>query len=94
MARTIKTGTVVSTKCSKTITVLVEFRKKHPLYKKTVRVHRKFMAHDEHEQAKLGDVVRIEESRPLSARKRWILMNITTHSQQTTDAAKSKAGES
>lgn len=92
MPRTIKTGTVVSTKCSKTITVQVEFRKKHPLYKKTVRVRRKFMAHDESELAKVGDVVRIEESRPLSARKRWILMNVVTHGIQSVESTR-KVGD-
>ncbi|MFA7056908.1 MAG: 30S ribosomal protein S17 [Candidatus Cloacimonadales bacterium] len=72
-----KAGVVVSDKMDKTIVVLVERQFTHPLYKKTVRVHNKFMAHDESNQAEIGDKVIIEEFRPLSRRKRWNLRTIT-----------------
>ncbi|MFA9452623.1 MAG: 30S ribosomal protein S17 [Candidatus Aminicenantaceae bacterium] len=69
--KTSKVGTVVGTKMKKTVTVLVERQVRHPLYKKIVRKQKKFLAHDEYEKCKLGDVVKIVETRPLSARKRW-----------------------
>ncbi|HNX38336.1 MAG TPA: 30S ribosomal protein S17 [Candidatus Cloacimonadota bacterium] len=72
----IKQGIVVSDKNDKTIVVRVERQFIHPLYKKTVRRHKKFMAHDETNDAHTGDVVQIMESRPLSARKRWTLHKI------------------
>ena len=74
--KTIKQGIVVSDKNEKTIVVRVERQFIHPLYKKTVRRHKKFMAHDETNEAQTGDVVQIEESRPMSARKRWTLHKI------------------
>jgi len=69
-------GTVVSDKMQKTIVVKVERRVRHPLYKKVIRKFKKFYAHDEREEAKVGDVVRIEECRPLSRLKRWRLVEI------------------
>jgi len=69
--KTSKVGTVVGTKMKKTVMVLVERQVRHPLYKKIVRKRKKFLAHDEYEKCKLGDVVKIVETRPLSARKRW-----------------------
>jgi small subunit ribosomal protein S17 len=69
-------GTVVSDKMQKTITVLVEARLQHPRYKKYVLHRKKFYAHDEKEEAGVGDVVRIRETRPLSKRKRWRLVEI------------------
>ena len=69
--KTTKVGTVVGTKMKKTVTVLVERQVRHPLYKKIVKKRKKFLAHDEYEKCKLGDVVKIVETRPLSARKRW-----------------------
>ncbi|MGB2908742.1 MAG: 30S ribosomal protein S17 [Candidatus Aminicenantaceae bacterium] len=69
--KTSKVGTVVGTKMKKTVTVLVERQVRHPLYKKIVKKQKKFLAHDEYEKCKLGDVVKIVETRPLSARKRW-----------------------
>lgn len=69
-------GIVVSDKNDKTIVVKVERQFIHPLYKKTVRRHKKFMAHDENNEAQEGDVVQIAENRPMSARKRWILHKI------------------
>lgn len=72
-----KAGIVVSDKMDKTIVVNVERQFTHPLYKKTVRVHKKFMAHDENNEAQIGDKVIIEEYRPLSRKKRWNLREIT-----------------
>ena len=73
MPRKVKVGTVVSDKSAKTIVVEVHRRKLHPRYRKYIRVRNRFMAHDEQETANVGDTVRIIESRPLSARKRWVL---------------------
>jgi small subunit ribosomal protein S17 len=75
MARTI-TGTVVSDKADKTIVISVAERKTHPLYKKQYTVNTKFMAHDENNEAKVGDKVVIIEGRPLSARKRFNLQKV------------------
>ncbi len=72
----IKQGIVVSDKNDKTIVVKVERQFIHPLYKKTVRRHKKFMAHDEMNDAQEGDTVQIMEYRPMSASKRWILHKI------------------
>lgn len=69
-------GKVVSNKCDKTITVLVERRVKHPLYGKYVKKSKKFMAHDEANACNQGDLVKIMETRPLSKRKRWSLADI------------------
>jgi small subunit ribosomal protein S17 len=69
-------GRVISDKMQKTITVLVETRVQHPRYKKHIRRRTKFYAHDEREEAKVGDVVRIRETRPLSKLKRWRLVEI------------------
>lgn len=71
-----KVGQVVSTKMSKTIVVEVTRRVSHPLYKRIVQQRKKFYAHDETEQAKAGDIVRIVEARPLSKLKRWALEGI------------------
>jgi len=76
----IKQGIVVSDKNDKTIVVSVERQFIHPLYKKTVRRHKKFMAHDENNSAHEGDIVQIMESRPLSAQKRWTLHKIVERS--------------
>ncbi|WP_067621091.1 30S ribosomal protein S17 [Alicyclobacillus acidiphilus] len=69
-------GKVVSDKMDKTIVVAVEENIKHPLYAKTVRRTKKFKAHDEANEAKIGDTVRIMETRPLSKDKRWRLVEI------------------
>jgi small subunit ribosomal protein S17 len=69
-------GIVVSDKADKTIVVKVERQIAHPLYKKYYKRSKKFMAHDERNEAKEGDKVRIQESRPLSAKKRWALIEI------------------
>lgn len=68
-----KVGQVVSTKMAKTIVVEVTRRVQHKMYKRIVQQRKKFYAHDENATAKLGDVVRIVESRPLSKLKRWTL---------------------
>src|SRR5271169_4723988 len=75
-----KVGQVVSTKMQKTIVVAVEMRKPHAKYKRIVRSTKKFYAHDEQSSARLGDVVRIRETRPLSKLKRWSLEEIVRRS--------------
>lgn len=70
------TGLVVSDKCDKTVTVLVERRVKHPVYGKFVRKSTKFHAHDEANDAGLGDTVTIEECRPISKQKSWRLVRV------------------
>ncbi|MDQ0256015.1 small subunit ribosomal protein S17 [Evansella vedderi] len=70
------TGRVVSDKMDKTITVLVETYKMHPLYGKRVKYSKKFKAHDENNTAKLNDIVRIMETRPLSKDKRFRLVEV------------------
>ncbi len=71
-----RVGVVVSNKMTKSISVKVERRLRHPLYGKSVKMSKKFMAHDENNDAKIGDVVRITETRPLSKNKRWRLVEI------------------
>ncbi|OGN92236.1 MAG: 30S ribosomal protein S17 [Chloroflexi bacterium RBG_13_48_17] len=66
-----RTGTVISDKMDKTVVVLVESLRRHPLYKKVVRHTSKFKAHDEANACKVGDVVKIIETRPLSKEKCW-----------------------
>ena len=74
--RKTKVGRVVSDKMDKTIVVSVERLTRHPLYKRVVRASSKFAAHDELNSARVGDTVRIEESRPLSRTKRWRLVEV------------------
>ncbi|KAB8127637.1 30S ribosomal protein S17 [Gracilibacillus oryzae] len=74
--RKVYTGRVVSDKMDKTITVLVETYKFHKLYGKRVKYSKKFKAHDENNQAKIGDIVNIMETRPLSATKRFRLVEV------------------
>ncbi len=71
-----KIGVVTSDKMSKTITVRVETVKQHPLYKKTIRRSKKYKCHDENNDARTGDVVKMVECRPLSKDKRWNLVEI------------------
>ncbi len=78
MARTL-VGTVSSVAPNKTITIVVNTRKTHPLYKKQYTVSKKFMAHDEENSCKVGDRVSIIETRPISARKRFKLEKILEH---------------
>ena len=74
MPKRILQGVVVSDKNAKTVVVQVERRYTHPLFKKTVRRSKKFHAHDEEETFKVGDLVFIEESRPISKNKRWVVL--------------------
>ncbi len=74
--RKVYRGTVVSDKMDKTITVVVETKKTHPLYGKRVKYSKKFKAHDENNEANIGDKVVIMETRPLSATKRFRLVKI------------------
>ena len=76
--RKVKEGVVLSNKMDKTVVVVVETQKTHPLYKKTVRVRKKYKAHDENNACKVGDRVRIVETRPLSKEKRWRVVEIIT----------------
>ena len=75
-----KVGLVVSTKMQKTIVVEIEMRKAHPKYKRVLKSNKKFYAHDEQNSARVGDVVRIREVRPLSKLKRWSLEEIVRRS--------------
>ena len=74
MPKRVLQGVVVSDKNTKTVVVQVERRYTHPLLKKTVRRTKKFHAHDEEDTFKVGDIVRIEESKPISKNKRWVVL--------------------
>lgn len=74
--RKVREGVVVSDKMEKTVVVKIEELKAHPVYKKVVRVSRRLKAHDETNQCKQGDRVRIMETRPLSKDKRWRVLEI------------------
>ena len=74
--RKARVGRVISDKADKSIVVRVDRRMKHPLYSKTVGTFSKYYAHDEKNEANIGDVVKIMETRPLSATKRWRLVEI------------------
>ncbi|ABY35587.1 MULTISPECIES: 30S ribosomal protein S17 [Chloroflexus] len=74
--KTTKVGRVVSDKMNKTVVVAVDYLKPHPLYRKIIRRTKKFHAHDEENVCKVGDTVRIEETRPLSRTKRWRVVEI------------------
>jgi len=71
-------GRVVSDRMDKTVVVAVETPKRHPLYKKTIKGVVKYKAHDENNECRLGDIVRIVETRPLSRQKRWRVAEIIT----------------
>jgi small subunit ribosomal protein S17 len=74
MPRRVLTGRVISDKMDKTVTVLVDRRVMHPLYKKFIRRSKHYAAHDEQNTCKVGDVVRIEECRPISKHKTWLVI--------------------
>lgn len=74
--RKTRVGTVVSDKMDKTVVVAVESFKRHPLYGRTMRRTKKFHAHDEENACRVGDVVRIMETRPLSRKKRWRVVSV------------------
>jgi len=82
-----RVGEVVSNKMTKTIVVKVERRFPHPRYKKIVTAFKKFYAHDEKNEAKIGDRVRIEETRPLSKTKCWRLVEVVEKAVQETSVA-------
>jgi small subunit ribosomal protein S17 len=84
-------GTVVSDKMQKTVVVSVERKKKHRLYHKVVTVTDRYKAHDDKDACKLGDVVRIEEARPMSKDKRWRVIEILTRG-DVADVAPSTIG--
>jgi len=71
-----RVGVVVSNKMQKSIVVAIERKEKHPMYGKFTKKTTKFMAHDENQECKIGDTVKIMETRPLSANKRWRLVSI------------------
>ena len=85
--RKVRVGEVVSNKMAKTIVVRVERRFPHPQFKKIITSYKKFYAHDEKAEAKVGDTVRIEESRPLSKLKRWRLVEVVERNVVETVAA-------
>lgn len=82
-----RVGEVVSNRMAKTIVVRVERRFPHPQFKKIVTAYKKFYAHDEKGEAKVGDTVRIEETRPLSKLKRWRLVEVVERAVQETPVA-------
>ena len=82
-----RVGEVVSNKMTKTIVVRVERRFRHPQFKKVVTSYKKFYAHDEKNEAKVGDRVRIQETRPMSKTKAWRLVGIVDRSAQTAPVA-------
>lgn len=82
-----KVGRVVSNKMDKTVVVAVDYLRPHPIYRKTVRKTNKFYAHDEDNNCQVGDVVRIEETRPLSKLKRWRVVEVVGAPKKTIPAA-------
>ena len=76
--RKVRTGRVLSNKMDKTVVVVVETTKHHPLYKKTIRKSAKYKAHDASNECSEGDIVRIVETRPLSREKRWRVAEVIT----------------
>jgi small subunit ribosomal protein S17 len=87
LRRKTKVGVVVSAKMAKTIIVEVGRFREHPLYKKMIRLRKRFAAHDEAGEAKAGDLVRIQESRPFSATKRWRLVEVISRAGEAGAAA-------
>ncbi len=77
-----KIGVVTTAKMEKTVVVSVERQYTHPFYKKVVRRSNKFLAHDEKKECRVGDAVRIEETRPLSRRKRWRVVEVVSRAPQ------------
>ena len=89
--RKAREGRVVSDKMDKTVVVLVEMRKVHPLYKKAIRVSKKYKAHDESNACKVGDTVRIVETRPLSKEKNWRVAGIISKKDMVESRPQQKA---
>jgi len=88
--RKVREGLVVSDKMDKTIVVAVESRKVHPLYKKAIRVTTKYKAHDENNACKIGDKVKIVETRPLSKEKSWRVAEIMSKKEMVETRPKKK----
>jgi len=88
--RKVREGLVVSDKMDKTVVVAVETRKVHPLYKKAIRVTKKYKAHDENNACKIGDKVKIVETRPLSKEKSWRVMEIISKKEMVKTRPKKK----
>jgi small subunit ribosomal protein S17 len=88
--RKIREGVVVSDKMGKTVVVAVESRRIHPLYKKGIRIVRRYKAHDENKACKIGDKVKIIETRPLSKEKNWRVMEIISKKETVRTRAKKK----
>lgn len=86
-------GRVVSDKMDKTVTVLIERRKMHRVYKKVVATSRKILAHDESNSVPVGAVVRVVESKPLSRRKRWVVEEIVSQPEEYEEPEAIYAGE-
>jgi len=88
-----KTGVVSGKNMKKTVSVIVERQIRHPLYKKIVREKKRFLAHDEYEKCKIGDTVKIVQTRPMSKLKRWRVQEIVSLSpNETVKEAKEKKG--
>jgi small subunit ribosomal protein S17 len=83
MAKKERIGIVASTKTEKTVVVIVQIRYQHPKYSKTILKTKRYMAHDEKNDCKPGDIVIVEESSPISRRKRWALKKILKSYEQT-----------
>jgi small subunit ribosomal protein S17 len=79
-------GEVVSDKMDKTVVVRVDRTRRHPLYGKVIRVSKRYKAHDEENQCRVGDIVRIMESRPLSKEKRWVVVEILSRGEELIEA--------
>ena len=88
MALKERVGTVVSDKMDKTVVVAVENRFPHPIYKKIVSRTSRYKAHDAENNCRLGDRVRITETRPMSATKRWAVSAVISHSSKTEEVSK------
>ncbi len=80
-----KVGIVTACKMQKTVTVTVDRQFSHPFYKKVMRRSKKFLAHDEKNECRVGDVVRIQETRPLSSQKRWRILTIIARRAQVAE---------
>jgi small subunit ribosomal protein S17 len=87
--RQLKVGVVTSNKMAKTVAVKVERQVKHPLYKRVVRRSKQFLAHDEKNECNIGDTVRIVETRPLSRRKRWRVVEVISKAVQVAPVVES-----
>jgi len=88
--RKVRKGLVVSDKMDKTVVVAVETRKIHPLYKKAIKVIKKYKAHDENKACKIGDKVKIVETRPLSKEKNWRVTEIISKKEMVKTRPKKK----